>query len=344
MKLLITGGAGFLGSNLARWAIGGGHDVCVFDDLSRRSSSRNLNWLRETGEFVFIHGDVRVQNDISQVIAQFKPDSIFHLAGQVAMTTSISDPRKDFEVNVVGTFNVLESVRCVSPYTAVIYSSTNKVYGDLEWTRYRETDKRWELVDLPNGIDETAPLTFHSPYGVSKGAGDQYCLDYSRMYGLRTVVFRHSSMYGGRQFATAEQGWIGWFCQQALEQTLNVRSLPFTIAGDGKQVRDVLHADDMVTLYAAALENIDAAAGHAFNIGGGMDNSLSLLELFDLLQQITGTQLRFTRLPARASDQRVFVADIKKASHLLKWRPSIPARQGVISMYEWVREVYDAQS
>ena len=340
MKLLITGGAGFLGSNLARWAIGEGHDVCVFDNLSRTSAWSNVLWLQEAGKFEFINGDVRIQNDIARVVAKFQPDALFHLAGQVAMTTSIDNPRKDFEINVMGTFNVLDAVRQFSAQTTVIYSSTNKVYGDLEWARYEEGAKRWKLADLPNGFDENTPLDFHSPYGVSKGSGDQYCLDFARIFGLKTVVFRHSSMYGGRQFATADQGWVGWFCQKALEQTLDAGSPAFTISGDGKQVRDVLHAEDMISLYQAALANIDAAAGQAFNIGGGMDNSLSLLELFGLLEEFSGTSLRFTHLPARESDQRVFVADIAKAGRLLKWQPKVSAREGVASMYNWVREVY----
>jgi CDP-paratose 2-epimerase len=340
MKLLITGGAGFLGSNLARRAIETGKEVLVFDNLSRPSSSKNLEWLSEAGKFEHINGDVRIQNDIERTIASFKPDAVFHLAGQVAMTTSIQNPRKDFEINVMGTFNVLDSVRRFAKDAPVIYSSTNKVYGDLEWTEYKELEKRWIAPVFPNGFDESAPLDFHSPYGVSKGSGDQYCLDFARIFGLRTVVFRHSSMYGGRQFATEDQGWVGWFCQKAVEQKNNPSATAFTISGDGKQVRDVLYSEDMMELYDAALANIDKAAGQAFNIGGGIENSLSLLELFDILAENSGVQLRYKKQEARESDQRVFVANIAKAKNLLGWSPKVSAKDGVGKMYAWVDKFY----
>ena len=211
------------------------------------------------------------------------PDAIFHLAGQVAMTTSIANPRMDFEVNVTGTHNLLEAVRQHSPDTIVVYSSTNKVYGDLEQYTYSENATRFVCNEHPNGFNENTQLDFHSPYGCSKGAADQYMLDYARIFGIKTVVFRHSSMYGGRQFATYDQGWIGWFCQKAVEASKGRIKEPFTISGTGKQVRDVLHADDMKQLYIAAINNIQQAKGHAFNIGGGIDCSLSLLELFAFL-------------------------------------------------------------
>jgi CDP-paratose 2-epimerase len=255
------------------------------------------------------------------------------------MTTSIANPRMDFEVNVVGTHNLLEAVRLYQPEAAVVYSSTNKVYGDLEQYSYRETPTRYECVEKPAGFDEATPLEFHSPYGCSKGAADQYMLDYARIFGLKTVVFRHSSMYGGRQFATYDQGWVGWFCQKAVESKKGLLKEPFTISGTGKQVRDVLHADDMKSLYVAALNNIDHARGHAFNIGGGHLNSLSLLELFSMLEVMTGAELRFTRLPVRESDQRVFVADLAKAKKMLKWEPQVSSRTGVEQMVRWVSEI-----
>lgn len=338
MKLLITGGCGFLGSNLAVDALSRGDELLVFDNLYRNGSRDNLAWLQELGEFRFEHGDIRNQNDITRVIQSFKPDAIFHLAGQVAMTTSIANPRMDFEVNAVGTHNLLEAVRAHAPEAAVIYSSTNKVYGDLEQFAYRETATRYECVDRPNGFDEKTQLDFHSPYGCSKGAADQFMLDYARIFGLNTVVFRHSSMYGGRQFATYDQGWVGWFCQKAMETSKGLLKEPFTISGTGKQVRDVLHADDMKRLYMAAVNNIDRAKGQAFNIGGGQKNSLSLLELFGLLEQLTGTRLDYTRLPPRESDQRVFVADIAKAQKHLDWQPEVSAREGVARMIEWVAQ------
>src|SRR5450830_1150414 len=265
MKLLITGGCGFLGSNLAAEALQRGDELMIFDSLYRSGSRLNLAWLQGQGNFIFEHGDIRNQNDITRVVQSYKPDAIFHLAGQVAMTTSIANPRMDFEVNVMGTHNLLEAVRLHAPDAIVVYSSTNKVYGDLEQFAYRETESRYECIDRLNGFDETTQLDFHSPYGCSKGAADQYMLDYARIFGLKTVVFRHSSMYGGRQFATYDQGWVGWFCQKAIELKAGKSNSPFTISGTGKQVRDVLHADDMKTLYASAISNIERAKGQAFN-------------------------------------------------------------------------------
>lgn len=336
MKLLITGGCGFLGSNLAADALVRGDELMVFDNLYRNGSRENLTWLQAQGKLAFEHGDIRNQNDISRVVQAFKPDAIFHLAGQVAMTTSIANPRMDFEVNVMGTHNLLEAVRQHAPNAIVVYSSTNKVYGDLEQYTYEETETRYRCIEHSNGFNEQTQLDFHSPYGCSKGAADQYMLDYARIFGLRTVVFRHSSMYGGRQFATYDQGWVGWFCQKAVETSRGQLERPFTVSGTGKQVRDVLHADDMKRLYAAAVEHIDLAKGQAFNIGGGIDNSLSLLELFFLLERLLDIKLDFTRLPVRESDQRVFVADIVKAKQLLGWHPMVSAQDGVARMVDWV--------
>lgn len=337
MKLLITGGCGFLGSNLAADALARKDELVVFDSLYRNGSRDNLAWLQSQGSFRFEHGDIRNQNDITRVVQSFKPDAIFHLAGQVAMTTSIANPRMDFEVNAMGTHNLLEAVRNYAPEAIVVYSSTNKVYGDLEQYSYRETATRFECIEHPRGFDEKTPLDFHSPYGCSKGAADQYMLDYARIFGLRTVVFRHSSMYGGRQFATYDQGWVGWFCQKAAETSKGMLKEPFTISGTGKQVRDVLHADDMKRLYMAAVNNIDKARGQSFNIGGGHEYSLSLLELFSLLEELAGVELNYTRLPVRESDQRVFIADIGKAQDLLSWKPAVSAREGVSDMLGWVK-------
>jgi CDP-paratose 2-epimerase len=338
MKLLITGGCGFLGSNLASDSLARGDNLVIFDSLYRNGSRENLSWLKAQGQFAFEHGDIRNQNDITQVIETFKPEAIFHLAGQVAMTTSIANPRMDFEVNVMGTHNLLEAVRKHVPEAAVIYSSTNKVYGDLEQYTYDETETRYRCIEHPNGFDEQTQLEFHSPYGCSKGAADQYMLDYARIFGLRTVVFRHSSMYGGRQFATYDQGWVGWFCQKASETKKGMASDSFTISGTGKQVRDVLHADDMKRLYMAAVANIDDAKGQTFNIGGSIGNSLSLLELFSILEELIGAKLGYKKSPPRESDQRVFVADITKAKNILNWHPQVNAADGVRRMLEWVAE------
>jgi CDP-paratose 2-epimerase len=339
MKLLITGGCGFLGSNLAAHALTQGIELCLFDNLYRNGSQRNLQWLRTQGSFEFVHGDIRNSNDVQRLVSRIKPDAIFHLAGQVAMTTSIADPRLDFEVNALGTLNLLESVRVHAPDTVVIYSSTNKVYGDLEQYQYRETEKRYVCVEHPNGFSEQTPLDFHSPYGCSKGSADQYLRDYHRIFGLKTIVFRHSSMYGGRQFATEDQGWIGWFCQMASQTRKGIRKNPFTISGNGKQVRDVLHAEDMISLYFRALINAEKIAGQAFNIGGGIDNSLSLLELFEVLTENIAQNLEYQKIPKRESDQRVFIADISKISESIDWRPQVNAKDGIALMMNWIENL-----
>lgn len=338
MKYLITGGCGFLGSNLASEVLSRGEELFIVDNLYRHGSYENLKWLMNQGDFTYIHSDIRNANDVETVIKSTKPDVIFHLAGQVAMSTSLENPRMDFEVNAMGSLNVLESVRKYSPDSIIIYSSTNKVYGDLEWVRYEETNTRYITPDFPNGFPENIALDFHSPYGCSKGTADQYMLDFYRMFGIKTVVFRHSSMYGGRQFATYDQGWIGWFCQKALETKLGTLTEPFTISGTGKQVRDVIYVDDMILLYFQAVEKIDSAKGQAFNIGGGIENSLSLLELFSILEEEFDIQMKYTNLPPRESDQRVFVANNTKAKEIIGWEPRVYKDIGIRKMIKWVSE------
>lgn len=338
MKLLINGGCGFLGSNLASYGIQNGYDVTVFDNLSRTGSSSNLEWLKSLGDFTFIHGDTRNKNDVEKIIAEGQFDAVFHLAGQVAMTTSIENPYKDFEINALGALNVLDSIRKYSPQTSVFFSSTNKVYGDLEEFTYEETDTRYKCIEYPNGFDEKLRLDFRSPYGCSKGSADQYMLDYYRIFGIKTTVFRHSSMYGSRQFATYDQGWVGWFVQKAIEKHQNPNCAPFTISGNGKQVRDLLHADDMINLYYTALKNVDKVCGQVYNIGGTMDQSLSLLELFDLLNKKLGIKMEYDILPPRQSDQKVFVADVTKIKEKIGWEPKVSAEEGITRMIEWVKE------
>lgn len=335
MKYLITGGCGFLGSNIASEVLKQGHDLVIFDNLYRFGSYQNLEWLRTQGDFEFIHSDIRNTNDVERTIKTHKPDVIYHLAGQVAMTTSIADPRMDFEVNVGGSFNLLNAVRLYSPESTVIYSSTNKVYGDLEQFTYRETETRYECIEKPNGFDEAVNLDFHSPYGTSKGSADQYMLDFARIYGLKTAVFRHSSMFGGRQFATYDQGWLGWFIQKAIEIKNDTAKEKFTISGNGKQVRDLLYASDCVALYLKAAETIDTIKGQAFNIGGGIENSSSLLELFNFLEKELDIKMTYKQLPPRASDQRVFVADITKAKELIDWKLLVSKNAGIKNMIEW---------
>lgn len=340
MNLLITGGCGFLGSNLARRGLDEGWRVTVFDNMSRIGTQDNLGWLRAAGDIAVVHGDIRDPDAVSSVVVASAPEVIFHLAGQVAMTTSLQNPRADFEINALGTLNVLEAVRTRAPQASLIYSSTNKVYGDLSQFTYEETETRYCCSDHPRGFDEETPLSFHSPYGCSKGAADQYILDYSRLFGVRGTVFRHSSMYGGRQYATFDQGWVGWFCRMAAETRRGLLREPFHIAGNGKQVRDVLHADDLVSLYFAAASQPTRVAGQAFNIGGGLDNSLSLLELFQLLGSFIGQRLRFACDPPRQSDQRVFIADLTRITSAIGWSPRVRAHEGVRDMYEWTEGMY----
>lgn len=335
MNYLITGGCGFVGSNIAAHLLERGEPVVVFDNLSRVGAAENLAWLRTLGSVNFVYGDTRSQNDVVQLFEQIKPDVIFHLAGQVAMTTSMRDPRKDFETNVLGSINLLENVRRRCPEATVVYSSSNKVYGELTGVRLCEEALRYVAPDYPEGLDETIGLDFQTPYGCSKGAADQYMLDFARCYGLNTVVFRHSTIYGGRQFATYDQGWVGWFCQQALETKATPSRPPFTISGDGKQVRDLLYVEDAIACYFAAAQHIREARGQVFNIGGGMANSCSLLELFAMLEAEVGVKLRYERLPWRHSDQRFFVANTAKTGRLLGWQPKISREDGVKKMLAW---------
>jgi CDP-paratose 2-epimerase len=335
MRYLITGGCGFLGSNIAAEILSRGGSLAILDDLSREGAVSNLEWLRCRGNFRFTNGDVRSPTTVDALVSEIQPEVIYHFAGQVAMTTSIQNPRLDFEINALGSLNVLEAVRLRCPSAITIYSSTNKVYGDLVDLRCEEQEHRYVLTDFPAGIPETIGLDFHSPYGCSKGTADQYFLDYARIFGLSTVVFRHSSMYGGRQFPTVDQGWIGWFCRQAVLQSRG-QGAEFTVSGNGKQVRDVLHGDDMVALYMAAASSATRLRGHAYNVGGGMANSLSIVELLNMLSSILGKSLNWRHIAPRESDQRVFVADTTRLSAAIGWVPRVDKEAGVRRMLEWV--------
>ena len=347
MNALITGGCGFVGSNLAAHLLSldlsdpdQANKVTVFDNLSRHGASENLAWMRTLSSagqnpIEFIHGDIRNAFDVEAVVKALQPDVIFHLAGQVAMTTSMQSPRRDFEINVLGSINVLEAVRIYTPQTAIIYASSNKVYGNLGHLDLVETATRYQPRASQNGVDESVAIEFHTPYGCSKGATDQYMQDYARSFGLNTVVLRHSTIYGGRQFATYDQGWVGWFCRQAIESKSNPLRPPFTVSGDGKQVRDLLHVSDAVRCYVAAYEHIAAARGQAFNIGGGMENSMSLLELLHYLEKRLDLKLNYTHLPWRQSDQKFFVADNSKAGKFIAWAPVIRKEEGIESVLNW---------
>jgi CDP-paratose 2-epimerase len=338
-KALVTGGCGFVGSNLTARLLARGMAVTVLDNLSRHGSADNLSWLQSLGAFAFVKEDVCNPGVLDKLISEDQPDVVFHLAGQVAMTTSLANPRRDFEINVVGSINLLEAVRQYNPETAIIYASSNKVYGDLEGLKLKEEALRYTTPTHPEGVDESFSLDFQTPYGCSKGAADQYMLDFARVFNLNTIVFRHSTIYGGRQFATFDQGWVGWFCQQALLSQANPEREPFTISGDGKQVRDLLYIDDAVDCYIRGAENISKARGHAFNIGGGKENSCSLLELFEILEERLKIKLDYFKLQWRPHDQKFFVADPAKAQRLLGWRPSTSRISGIEKTLAWAKEI-----
>ncbi len=334
MRILITGGAGFIGCNLAAASIRAGHRVTIFDNLSRRGSSANLDWLVDSlgaSAFDFIQGDIR---DYSGILRAAKgQEAIYHLAAQTAVTTSVTDPRSDFETNALGTFNVLEAARHAGYDPAFIFSSTNKVYGGMEDAPAVEQATRYVLPDYPSGVSEQRPLDFHSPYGCSKGAADQYVRDYARIYNLRSVVFRQSCIYGQRQMGVEDQGWVAWFVIAA------VTGKPITIYGNGKQIRDLLHVDDLVRAFQLATDKIDITKGEVYNLGGGPGNTLSIwAEFGPLLAELVGREI----VPAafsgwRPGDQPVFVADVSKAARAFGWAPRIGVREGIARLVEWVR-------
>ncbi|MCP4427543.1 MAG: NAD-dependent epimerase/dehydratase family protein [Chloroflexi bacterium] len=331
MKLFITGGVGFIGVNSADHFLQQGHEIVIFDNLSRKGGPVNLKWLEERhhGRFTFIKGDIRNYDALTETIGG--ADAVLHLASQVAVTTSVQNPREDFEINALGTFNVLEAARHHCPEAAVIYASTNKVYGSMEEMGIAEHETRYAYAEHPYGIPETMPLDFHSPYGCSKGAGDQYMIDYARIYGLRTLVFRQSCIYGRRQFGVEDQGWAAHFVIAA------VLGRPISIFGDGKQIRDLLHVSDLIRAYELGIEKVDELRGQAFNIGGGPENTLAIwTEFGSLLAELTGRDIPIARGDWRPGDQRVFIADIRKAVNQLGWQPTISPADGILDLYEWV--------
>jgi CDP-paratose 2-epimerase len=334
MRFLITGGAGFIGCNAARRLSEAGHEVVVFDNFSRAAASFNREWLERIQPQVrFVRGDVRRPEDLRAALAD-SFDAVLHLAGQVAVTTSITDPVSDWEANAVGTFNVLEALRArygkdpeIAPL--LLYSSTNKVYGHLS-SGETLREGRWDLAERPAGVSEEETLSFESPYGCSKGAADQYVVDYHRSFGLPTVCFRQSCIYGIRQFGEEDQGWVAWF---ALAASFD---LPITLYGDGLQVRDLLWVDDLVDAYLAALSRKEKVAGRAYNIGGGPAFRLSLKELVARLEGKLGRAIPVAHAASRLGDQRVFYCDIRRAERELGWKPRVSPDEGVERLLEWI--------
>lgn len=332
MKHLITGGAGFIGCNLANTLLERGEDVTVLDNLSRPLTPLNLEWLRQQhgARLRFVQADIRDAQAMRAAVDGH--DVVYHLAGQVAVTTSVADPRGDFEANALGTLNVLEAARLAAKPPIVFFASTNKVYGGMETVTIEEHASRYMYRDLPYGVPETQLLDFHSPYGCSKGAADQYVRDYARIYGLKTVVFRQSCVFGPRQFGVEDQGWAAHFVIAA------TMGRPLSIYGDGKQVRDMLYVDDLVAAYMAALDRIDTVSGDIFNVGGGIDNTLSIwAEFGPLLERLTGNRIPVHYGDWRPGDQPVYVSDIRKAGAVLGWQPQVGVADGIERLVRWVQ-------
>ncbi len=332
MKYLITGGAGFTGLNFADILLSRGDEVIIFDNFSRAGTLENIRWLTENhANAQVIQGDIRIDTEkLCEAVSEV--DYVYHLAAQVAVTTSVVDPKSDFEINALGTFNVLEAVRKSSNQPAFIYASTNKVYGGMEGLGIIEENGRYAYEDLPDGISESMPLDFHSPYGCSKGAGDQYTRDYARIYNLRTAVMRQSCIYGQHQLGIEDQGWVAWFTIAA------VLGKKITIYGDGKQVRDVLFIKDLFNVWDLVAKNLQPGKSKIFNIGGGATFNLSLLELIDHLKILNCNKVDYSFSEWRPGDQRVYVSDIAKAQNELDWSPEVCPKKGVEILYEWVSD------
>ena len=335
-SILITGGAGFIGVNSALHFAALGWDVTVVDNLSRRGTDQNLQWLLAQHPAIsFQRVDIRDSEAIASAVRKMQPSMLLHLAAQVAVTTSYTDPREDFEINALGSFNVMEAVRLHSPECFVVYASTNKVYGGMESVAVQLGDHGYAFRDLPLGVPETQPLDFHSPYGCSKGVADQYTIDYARIYDLRTCAFRQSCIYGQRQFGIEDQGWVAWFSIASLLDR------PITLYGDGWQTRDVLNVKDLARAYEAAWENQAKISGQAFNIGGGPTNTLCLRDLLSFLEDELKISINPLSGASRPGDQPVFVCDIRKAQAHLGWSPQIGVSDGVRDLIRWVRDNRD---
>ena len=333
--ILITGGAGFIGTTVARTYLQQGRTIHILDNLSRPGVEKNIAELqhRYPGRVCFSNADVGDAKEIRKAVQS--ASAVYHFAAQVAVTTSLDDPIADFQTNLVGTLNLLDAIRTSATQPPLLFTSTNKVYGKLASVPFRETATRWEPAASTlstNGISEQQPLEFLSPYGCSKGAADQYVLDYARSYGIKATVFRMSCIYGRYQLGSEDQGWVAHFVRQAMKNE------PITIYGDGKQVRDLLFADDLVRAMQLAQENMDVVAGEPFNLGGGAANSASLLELIDEIRHLTGNRVEIDWGPERLGDQKWYLPDTSKICAALGWAPAISVRHGLRTLYEWYLE------
>jgi CDP-paratose 2-epimerase len=324
---LITGGCGFIGVHACERFLGAGWNVMALDDLSREGAAANLEYLQERDHFSFCKADVSLFGPIQEAIEKFQPDLVVHLAAQVAVTTSVTDPRRDFEINALGTLNLLEALRTSGQKPLVIYSSTNKVYGALADIGVVETQASYQWPDLKAGISESQNIDLYSPYGCSKGAADQYCHDYSRLFSIPTVVLRQSCIYGPRQSGREDQGWVAWFAIAA------IRGQDVTVFGNGKQVRDLLNVDDLTRLYLRCSEEPAKVAGKIFNVGGGPSNALSLLDYLEQLDS-WGLKLAPKFSEPRPGDQLIFISDNSLLEQTLDWKPEIGWQEGLRSMID----------
>jgi CDP-paratose 2-epimerase len=334
--ILITGGAGFIGTNVAHRLLTQGHRVLVFDNLARPGVEQNLRWLRDThGDQVDVEiADIRDADALRQAVSEAA--RVFHFAAQVAVTTSLTDPVEDFEVNARGTLNLLEALRAQPAPPPMVFTSTNKVYGALDDVGLRRRNQRYEPTDPSlrrTGISENRPLDFHSPYGCSKGSADQYVLDYARTYGLPAIVFRMSCIYGPHQFGTEDQGWVAHFLIRAMEGE------PIVLYGDGRQVRDILCVDDLVDAFLLAQQSMATESGSAFNIGGGPGNTVSLLELLEMIGELLGHKPEVEFDSWRPGDQRYYVSDTAKFQRTTGWRPRISVQEGLERLTRWLSEM-----
>jgi CDP-paratose 2-epimerase len=333
MKMLITGGVGFIGVNAADHFLSKGWEVTILDNFSRKGTEINQAFLEDkhTSGLTIVKADIITDQSVLDDLCN-QMDVVLHLAAQVAVTTSVTDPRSDFDCNAQGTFNVLEAVRKSSTKPTLIYASTNKVYGGLESVGVEEGDRRYSFADGLKGVTEDMLLDFHSPYGCSKGAADQYVRDYARLYDMKTVVLRQSCIYGPHQMGIEDQGWVAWF----MIATLFNR--PVTIYGNGKQVRDLLYVDDLVAAYDACIENIDTVSGQVFNMGGGAENTLSLIEFLDFLKDDLQMNVEYSFGGVRPGDQPIFVSDNSKFMQATGWSPQFDTTKGIANLLEWLKE------
>lgn len=333
-RVLITGGAGFIGSNLTRYLLHKGSNVTILDNFSRDNVEKNIPWLAELNKNLKVmKGDIRDKELVADCVKE--KDVVFHEAAQVAVTDSVANPINDFNINAGGTLNVLDMMRIHSPESIFVFASTNKVYGGLERYPVNEVSGRYAFTDddLLEGVSEKVNVDFHSPYGCSKGSADQYVRDFARIYGLKTLVFRQSCIYGPRQWGTEDQGWVFHFLKLAYKKEI------LKIFGDGKQVRDLLFIDDLIRAYEMAIENIEVTSGEIYNLGGGITNSVSLLDAISIVESLLEYKVKTEFLPWRPGDQKVFISNNNKALNDFGWAPKVGVKEGMDKLLEWVKSI-----